>query len=338
VAELRARHARYYHSVALSAYLDTDVAAEQRPEIVIPEAPNLRAALTWAQETGETEFGLDLLVALEQFWVFGYTAEGMRWFSAFLEHADAVPPLLRARALRSFGSSASFAGEFDLAERLCQESLAEYERLGDEHGIAVLLHRLSIPALIRGDVEQARALSERSLELHRRLANDKGAVQPLALLGAIALQMGDRGLGLALLEESAELAEKIGWRWWRAGTVSALAEVAIADERISDARELLQEAVDLALELGDRVGLSWYLSQVALALLHESRPEDAGRLWGAVETAAAFIPGGPWPRDIERLQREVLALADVAFESGREAGRSLSLEEAAASVLDRPSP
>jgi predicted ATPase/class 3 adenylate cyclase len=338
VAELRERHARYYHSVAVSACLDTDVAAEQRPEIVIPEAPNLRAALTWAQETGETEFGLDLLVALEQFWVFGYTAEGMRWFSAFLEHADAVPPLLRARALRSFGSSASFAGEFDLAERLCQESLAEYEQLGDEHGIAVLLHRLAIPALIRGEVEHARALGERSLELHRRLANDKGAAQPLALLGAIALQMGDRGLGLALLEESAELAEKIGWRWWRAGTVSALAEVAIADERISDARELLQEAVDLALELGDRVGLSWYLSQVALALLHESRPEDAGRLWGAVETAAAFIPGGPWPRDIERLQREVLALADVAFESGREAGRSLSLEEAAASVLDRPSP
>jgi predicted ATPase/class 3 adenylate cyclase len=334
VAELRARHARYYHSVAVSACLDTDVAAEQRPEIVIPEAPNLRAALTWALETGETEFGLDLLVALEQFWVLGYTAEGMRWFSGFLEHADAVPPLLRARALRSFGSSAHFAGEFDLAERLWEESLAEYEQLGDEHGIAVLLHRLSISALIRGNVEQARVLGERSLELHRRLANDKGAVQPLALLGAIALQLGDRRRGLGLLEESAELAGKIGWRWWRAGTLSALAEVAIADERIGDARGLLHEAVDLALQLGDRIGLSWYLSQFTLALVHESRSEDAGRIWAAVETAAAFVPGGPWPRDIERLQREVLALADVAFESGREAGRSLSLEEAAVLVCN----
>jgi predicted ATPase/class 3 adenylate cyclase len=329
VHELRARHARYYHAVALSACLDTDVAAEQRPEIVIPEAPNLRASLTWALETGETEFGLDLLVALEQFWVLGYTSEGMRWFSAFLEHSDTVSPLLRARALRSFGSSASFAGEFDLAERLWKESLAEYEQLGDEHGIAVLLHRLSISALIRGDVERALALSERSLELHRRLANDKGAVQPLALLGAIALQSGDRRRGLALLEESAELAGKIGWRWWRAGTLSALAEVAIADERIRDARELLHEAVALALQVGDRVGLSWYLSQFALALMHESRSEDAGRVWGAVETAATFVPGGPWPRDIERLQREVLALADVAFETGRETGHSLSLEDAA---------
>jgi tetratricopeptide (TPR) repeat protein len=316
----------------LSACLDTDVPADQRPEIVIPEAPNLRAALTWALETGQTEFGLDLLVALEQFWVLGYTAEGMRWYSAFLEHADAVPPLLRARALRSFGSSAHFAGEFDLAERLWEESLSEYEQLGDEHGIAVLLHRLSISALIRGDVEQARALSERSLELHRRLGNDKGAVQPLALLGAIALQSGDRRQGQALLEESAELARKIGFRWWRAGTLSALAEVAIEDKRIAEARGLLHEAVDLALQLSDRIGLSWYLSQFALALVQESKSEDAGRIWGAVETAAAFVPGGPWPRDIERLHREVLALADVAFESGREAGRLLSLEEAAAEV------
>jgi predicted ATPase len=332
VAELHARHARYYRSVALSACLDADVAGEQHPEIVLPEAPNLRAALSWALETGETEFGLDLLVALENLWVLGYTAEGMRWFSAFLEDADALPPLLRARALRSFGSSASFAGEFDLAERLWEESLAEYEQLGNERGIAVLLHRLAISVLIRGDVEQARARGERSLELHRRLANDKGAVQPLTLLGAIALQSGDRRRGLALLEESAELAGRIPWRWWRAGTLSALAEVAIADRRISHARGLLHEAVDLALQLGDRVGLSWYLSQFALVLVHESRSEDAGRIWGAVETAAAFVPGGPWPRDIERLQREVLALADVAFESGREAGRSRSLEEAADSV------
>jgi hypothetical protein len=116
--------------------------------------------------------------------------------------------------------------------------------------------------------------------------------------------------------------------------VSALAEVAIAEERIGDALGLLHEAVGLALQLGDRVGLSWYLSQFALVLLHESRPEEAGRVWGAVESAAAFIPGGPWPRDIERLQRDVLALADAAFERGREGGCSLSLEEAARWVSD----
>jgi len=328
-AEVRERHAAYYHELALTAALDTDVAAEQRPEIVIPEAANLRAALAWALESEETEFGLDLLVALEQFWVFGYTEEGMRWYRAFLERADAASPLLRARALRSFGSSASFAGEFDLAERLSEESLAEYQRLENDHGIAVLLHRLAIPALLRGDVERARELADRSLEIHRRLGNDKGACQPLALLGAIALQTGDRADGVALLEESAELAKKISWRWWRAGTLSALAEVAIAERRGADARTLLHESLDLALQVGDRVGLSWYLSQFALTLAQEGRTEAAGRVWGAVEAAAVFIPGGPWPRDADALERELKQFAGLPFERGREPGRALPLEDVA---------
>ena len=333
--ELRERHAAYYRALALTAALDTDVPGEQRPEIVMPDAANLRAALDWALENGEIEFGLELLVALEQFWVLGYTAEGMGWFSAFLERADEAPPLLRARALRSFGSSAHFAGEFDLAERLWEEGLAIYNALGDEHGIAVLLHRLSIPALVlRGDVERARELAERSLELHRKLCNDKGAVQPMTLLGALALQTGDRDGGVALLEESAELARRVPWRWWRAGTLSALADVALAEGREADARPMLQEALELALQLGDRVGISWYLSQLALTLAREGRSEEAGRIWGAVEATAAFIPGGPWPRDAAALERDVLALADLEFEHGREAGGTLALEDVARSALD----
>jgi predicted ATPase len=332
--DIHERHAKYYRALALSAALDTDAPGEQRPELVIPEAANLRAALTWALERDEIELGLELLVELEQFWVLGYTAEGMRWFSAFLERAQEQSPLLRARALRSFGSSAHFAGEFELSSRLWEESLEEYERLRDDHGIAVLLHRLSIRALEIGDIERARELSERSLELHRKGGNDKGAVQPMTLLGAIALLSGDRAGGVALLEESAELAGRIPWRWWRAGTLSALADVAIADGREADARALLEDAVDLALQLGDRVGLSWYLSQFALGLAREGRTEAAGRLWGPVEAAACFIPGGPWPRDAERLERDLTELADDAFERGREAGSSLSLEDVARSIRD----
>jgi predicted ATPase len=332
--ELRVRHAEYYRSLALTAVLDTDVPGDQRPELVLPDAANMRGALAWALEHGEIEFGLELLVALEQFWVLGYTDEGMRWFSAFLERANAAPPHLRARALRSFGSSAHFAGEFDLAERLWEESLAIHEALENEHGIAVILHRLSISALEHGDVELARERSERSLELHRKVANDKGACQPLALLGALALQAGDRERGVALLEESAEVAGRVPFRWWRAGTLSALADVAIAEGREAAARPLLREALDLALQLGDRVGVSWYLSQFALTLARQGRMEEAGRVWGAVETTAAFIPGGPWPRDADRLERALEELADDAFERGRQAGHSLALEDAAALVCN----
>jgi hypothetical protein len=97
---------------------------------------------------------------------------------------------------------------------------------------------------------------------------------------------------------------------------------------------LLRNALDLALQLGDRVGISWYLSQYSLALARQGCTEDAGRAWGAVEAGAAFIPGGPWPRDAERLECELMLLADDSFERGREAGRSLTLEDVAHSVFD----
>jgi ATP/maltotriose-dependent transcriptional regulator MalT len=192
---------------------------------------------------------------------------------------------------------------------------------------------LSISALdVHRDVARAQELSGRSLEIHRRLGNDKGACQPLALLGALALQAGDLDRGVALLQESAELAGRVGWRWWQAGTLSALADVAIVAGRTDDAEALVRQALALALQLGDRVGLSWYLSQLALLLAHRGKCEEAGRIWGSVDAANAFIPGGPWPRDFERLQRGIAEVADDAFERGREEGRALALEDVAASI------
>jgi predicted ATPase/class 3 adenylate cyclase len=333
-AELRRRHAAYYRALTLTASLDTDREGDQHPAIVLPDLANVRAALGWALDRGEIEFGLEFLVGLEQFWTFGYTEEGARWYKAFLDRAEGIPPLLRARALRSYGSSAHFAGQFPFAELLWQQSLAQYEQLGDEHGIAVLLHRLSISALdVHADVERARELSVRSLEIHRRLGNDKGACQPLALLGAIALQTGQRDEGVALLEDSAERAGNVGWRWWQAGTLSALADVALEEERDADAEPLVREALALALELGDRVGTAWYLSQLALVLARAGECERAGRIWGSVEAANAFVPGGPWPRDFQRLSISVSELADDAFRRGRDEGRALSLEEVAASLV-----
>ena len=103
--------------------------------------------------------------------------------------------------------------------------------------------------------------------------------------------------GIALLEESAELAKKIRWRWWRAGTLGVLAETALVDKEVTHARVLLRESIDLALQVlrsrGDSRG---YLGSTHSPSQPEGDAEPAGWIWGAVEAASAFIPGGPWPR------------------------------------------
>ena len=58
--------------------------------LVIPERDNLRAALAWALEAGETAFGLELVVALENYWATSLPAEGFEWATAFLGRADDV--------------------------------------------------------------------------------------------------------------------------------------------------------------------------------------------------------------------------------------------------------
>ena len=112
-----------------------------------------------------------------------------------------------------------------------------------------------------------------------------------------------------------------------------LAETALVDEEVTHARVLLRESIDLALQVHDRVGLSWYLGLYALALSVEGDAEPAGRIWGAVEAASAFIPGGPWPRDAERLRHKVELLADAAFNTARAQARDAALEEVAAEVV-----
>ena len=98
--DLRRRHAEHYLAVARSANLAADFEGPQRHDLVIPERDNLRAALGWAVESGERELGLELVVALENYWATSLPAEGHEWVSAFLRGGRGLTPTRRARLAR----------------------------------------------------------------------------------------------------------------------------------------------------------------------------------------------------------------------------------------------
>src|SRR5947209_8310506 len=85
-AALQRQHATYYLALALDAELAVTAAAQAvwltRLE---DEDGNLRAALQWAQESGDTAPGLRLAGALRRFWVLhGYLSEGRAWLEWLL--------------------------------------------------------------------------------------------------------------------------------------------------------------------------------------------------------------------------------------------------------------
>jgi predicted ATPase/class 3 adenylate cyclase len=341
--DVHRRHFDYFLGVARSANLNTGELAPggQRLELAFEEQDNVRGALAWAVRNDEIELALELAVALEQFWVANDPVEGVRWFRRTLEHpaAEAAPSSIRAHALRSFSASLHIAGEPAAAGRELERSLALFEQIGDEHGCAVLLHRLSITALVGGDVERARELVESSHDLHAR--NDDwwtrtwAHAQTVGTLGAIARDSGDDERALELVAQSAELAGAVGVAWWQGGMLGELAALSLETGRVEEAERDAFESLSIAQRLGDRSGRVFGVGLLATVAAERGDPERAGRLWGAVEDEIAHAPLGGWARHREWCERRVRRLSEEDFERGLAAGRQLELDQAVSEALVR---
>ena len=330
---LRRRHAEHYLEVALSANLSADGEGVQRHDLVIPERDNLRAALRWAVEEEAIERGLELFVALENYWATSLPDEGIEWAATLLPAADAgdVGPSLVARALRVQGGMQNMVGQLDAADASWERALEMVRPLGDDRAVAVLLHRLSHTSLIRGDVEQGRKLSEASLEGHRRAGPfPKGETQALTSLAWAAHLEGDPEDALELLAEARAQAALAGFRWWEAGTLANSGAIALGVRRLDDAASSVREALSLSHPMHDRRGVVYELRLLAEIEAARGDTRLAALLSGSIEAETERLPVGPWAAHNwarEPVEPSQLDAGDLAE------GRQLSLDDAVALAL-----
>jgi predicted ATPase/class 3 adenylate cyclase len=337
VDEVRRRHAEFFLAVAADANLNAGLMrrSPQRLDIANLEQDNVRGALTWTISSGEIELGLRLAAALEQFWVTHDPREGMRWFEALLEHSETqnVAKDVRGHALRSYGSSAHIAGHPERAEEVWEQSLSLFEQLADEHGRAVLLHRLGISAMIRGDLGLARGRVAESHEIHERTGDVWGQAQTIGTLGAITRDEGDDERAFQLIEQSAALALESGVQWWQGGMLAELAALSLKADRVEAGELDARESLRIADELRDRSGRVFGVGLLARVAAERGEHERAGRLWGAIEDEDAHAPLGGWGRHREACAERIREASGPEFERGRAEGRDLSLDDAVALAL-----
>jgi predicted ATPase len=333
-AAVRRQHAEHYLAVARSANLDAEAPGPQRHDVVIPERDNMRAALAWAFAAGEREFGLELVVALENWWVTTSAQEGVEWIEALLGDASNLPDRLVVRALRAQGGMDNILGDLVLAEELWTRALGIAQATGQEQAVAVLQHRLAdIARRLHGDLGSARALAEASLATHRRNGFRKGEAQVLTALADIELADGRREEALELLYESGRIADEIGFRWWLSGVRARIGGACLGLGRLEEAAVSTRDALSISSSIRDRRGVVSELFLLAEILVVSGCRNRAGVLFGAAEAENESTPAGPWfhgPHSPER----VLAHADSEFEDGRAEGHELSLEAAVALALD----
>ena len=338
--DVRRAHAEHFLRLAEDLNLSAgsfDPSKRQRLDVGIIEQDNFRAALAWAARSGGATVGLRIAAALEQFWVAIDPAEAIRWFERLLEApgAENVPLETRADSMRAYGSSNDIAGRQEEAGRRYAESLALYDELGDEHGRAVLLHRLALHAMRRGDLDRARELLGESHEIHERQADKWGLTQTIGTFGAIERDAGNLDRARELIAESASLADGVHHSWWEAGMLAELAQLDLAAGRVEAGRDAALTALTMKNEMRDHPGRVFGVGLLARAAAEAGDEERAGLLWGAIEDEDAGAPLGGWRRHRQANEERLQELAGPEFERARVEGRELTLDDAVKLALEQ---
>ena len=272
-----------------------EAGATQRYDVAIAEHDNARGAIDWALEA-DPVLALRLATALENFWISHSPFEASRMFEELVARADDMPDDLEALTTRCRGDFAIFTDDRRRGLQLYEESLEQYRRLGDEHGQAILEHRLGHNLILFGEVERGRALEESSLARSRAHGFRINEAMCRASVGELEYEEGNVERGLALIADSLELAREVGYQFMQANLLNALAGYTFEQGRTDEAERYARSALAVARDMGDRRHAVQALALLAALAAGRGEPERAGRLWGALETVEQAGALGQRPR------------------------------------------
>jgi len=278
----RTRQAHATYCLALAEQAELELGGPQQAtwlEQLEREHDNLRAALSWTVERGETQRSMEMALrlggALRPFWWGrGHWSEGRAFLERALAAARSLPgpridPSVRAKALMAAANLAFVQSDYAQTEVLCEESLALYRELGDHYGIAFSLYRLGNVAWVRGNIAEARSLTEAALALFREVDHREYVAYSLFSLALVASSQGKYARACALYEESVAIHRELGNKRGIAHSLSQLAQ-ALFDCQADQARvrSLVEECLALSKEVGFKEGIAaaqCLLGQLALS-------------------------------------------------------------------------
>jgi predicted ATPase/class 3 adenylate cyclase len=300
------------------------------------EYENIRAALAWARDAGETELELRLCTAVAAYWgISGYLSEGRTWLEDALARGEDAPPLVRARALLACSGLPWRQADPATSDRYATAAYEVFTAQGEHRGAAEALMARAIAAEQAGDVEAESRLHDEAEAIFRGM----GLERPLASIlnnrayAAIVQRQWDRAR--ELLIEALDIFTRLGGPWWLPLLNLGLLDCLVGD--VDDAERQFRDALRAGTQSSERETV--YYALEGLGCVHAMRRDDleAARLWGASdalrESAGAKLQAAE--RDLHtRLAAEARERAGDEFERAWAEGRSLSYESAVALALE----
>jgi predicted ATPase/class 3 adenylate cyclase len=339
--EMRRRHARFIRELAEQAepHLTTDGQAEWLGRLE-REHDNLRAALDWADRTGDADTAVRIASAVWRFWQqHGYLAEGR----VRLERAMAMPgaqarTAVRVRGLSALGSTAYWQGDHAPLESAWGEALEIAKEIGDVRMVAHALFDYSFVSLMKEDFDAAARLLREGLAVAKDAGDPKLVGSAMQYLGYLSAYRGDLAEGMDLLSQAVAVARETGDQFFLSEALSGLASFEFQTGDLEIAKGHLMEVIRIQIASGNRMGLASTLVPLSLVANNEGRPELAARLYGNADRMREELGGGPpliaflGLGDPGEAARQ--AIGDESYERAWAEGHTMTLDEAIAMALD----
>jgi len=149
------------------------------------------------------------------------------------------------------GSCYKALGDYDLSSEAFKNALEVYWSLEDEIGAAMVLHNLGNLAQAHGDYQTAQNHYQECGKIFKAHDHIHGAAATLTNAGKLALRQEEHEKASSMLKEGLEMKSKIGDQRGMAVALIALGDVSVTLDDVLQAREYLDQGLTLAIETGD---------------------------------------------------------------------------------------
>jgi tetratricopeptide (TPR) repeat protein len=240
--------------------------------------------------------------------------------------------------LNTRGVQACLAGNWLVARRAFEESLAGCRELGDLRAIASVLSNLADVVSAQGDHALARTLLEEAQEKFCQVQDWRGVGWSLNHLGDVARESGDLAGARRLYQEGANLFRDRGDPWGTARSLADLGDLAREQNELAAASGLLKDALAIFTGLRHRRGIATVLDGFAGLAARAGDVQRALTLGGAAAALRQTLGAPRRPRDrgrvddtVDELQRRQDGPSMRAYWT---AGATMALEDAIRYALD----
>lgn len=276
----RHNHAGYYLAWAAQAKQQMQSGTKKVwLDRLAAEHDNLRAALAWSLHS-EPSIALHLVAALSEFWATrGHDYEARRWIDEALAAAPGATDT-HAAVLLSAGMFARRQADYAVAQAKMNESIACYQTLQDNAGLAVALREAGWLAYDLHQKAVTTAHFDASLALYRRL-NDKAGIANLLLCLVHVLRSTPEHLAdvQAYLAEALALLRDLDQPDSLVWGVQQQGELALATGHYAAAEQHFREVLAHWRSLAAKLNIAWSVALVGEAVALQGNPATAERYY-----------------------------------------------------------